>query len=117
MTNETEKQSFGKQSLYTFWTVIIGLTFLFFMFLITVLVFRDAKSVVAVMGAVTGVLGTLVGYVAGQAGKDKAENRATKAEQKLTAVVSEGGKDVLKQAKNASSISSQYLTKLSLSIL
>ena len=96
MTNETEKQS-----QYTFLTVIIGLTILFFMFLITVFVFKDAKSVVAVMGAVTGIVGTLVGYVAGQSGKDKAENRAIKAEQQLTAVVGEGGKDVLKQARDA----------------
>ena len=95
MKNEVEKQS-----LYTFLTVIIGLTVLFFMFLITVFVFSDAKNPwLWLMGAVNGVLGTLVGYVAGQAGKDKAENRATRAEQKLTAVVSEGGKDVLEQVK------------------
>ncbi|MCG8342077.1 MAG: hypothetical protein MI684_04485 [Chlorobiales bacterium] len=100
MINEKDKQS-----LYTFLTVIAGMAVLLVMFLVTVIVFKgvpkSAESIVAVMGAVTGVLGTLVGYGVGQSGKDKAEQRATKAEQQLRAVVGEGGKDVLKQARDA----------------
>ena len=94
-----------RQSLYTFLTVVAGMAVLLVMFLVTVIVFKDAskpaESIVAVLGAVTGVLGTLVGYGVGQSGKDKAEQRATKAEQQLTAVVGAGGKDVLKQARDA----------------
>jgi adenosine/AMP kinase len=100
MTDEKDKQSF-----FTFLTVVIGIAVLLAIFSIAVYVFKDAQnpaeSIVAVMGSVTGVLGTLVGYVAGQAGKEKAENRATQAERQLTAVVGEGGKDILKQAKDA----------------
>lgn len=98
MSNKEDQQSF-----FTFLTVVIGICVLLVMFFIAVFVFKDAtnpaETIVAILGAVTGVLGTLVGYVAGQSGKQKAEERATKAENKLTAVVGKGEKGILEQAK------------------
>ncbi len=93
------------QAKFTFWTVILGMGALLLMFCLTLYVFKDkgnpAESIVAVMGAFTGVLGSLVGYVAGQAGKEKAEQRASQAQRQLTAVVGQGEKDLLERAKTA----------------
>ncbi len=79
------------QAKYSFMTVVIGIVFLLIAFLVSVLVFRGvpnpAETIVAVLGAVTGVLGTLVGYIAGQAGKEKAIERALRAERRLAAVL------------------------------
>ncbi len=93
------------QEKFTFWIVVIGITFLLIVFAISALLFRNsdkaAENIVAVLGAVTGVLGTLIGYVAGQSGKDKAERRAAAAEQRLTAVAEKGDKNIITEAKTA----------------
>ncbi|MHC4135145.1 MAG: hypothetical protein ACYSXF_08285 [Planctomycetota bacterium] len=93
------------QAKFTFWTVLVGIGFLLIAFVFAVLVFKDsqnpAENIVAVLGAVTGVLGTLVGFVAGQAGKGRAEQRAIRAEHRLAAVLDQSGQGMLKQARDA----------------
>ncbi|MBN2026120.1 MAG: hypothetical protein JW854_05115 [Actinobacteria bacterium] len=93
------------QARLTFWTVVIGISFLLIVFIVAVLVFRNstnpAETIVAVLGAVTGVLGTLIGYVAGQSGKEKAEKSASDAQKQLAAVLDKTGEGVYKQAKEA----------------
>ncbi len=91
------------QEKFTFATVIIGIAFLLIVFLVSALLFRNsdkaAENIVAVLGAVTGVLGTMIGYVAGQSGKEKAERRAAAAEQRLTAVAEKGDSNIIAEAK------------------
>jgi uncharacterized membrane protein len=93
------------QAKYTFWTVLIGIIFLLILSLVAIFAFRHsnnpAETIVAVLGAVTGVLGTLVGYVAGQAGKERADQRATRAERQLSAVIDRSGPGIYEQAKKA----------------
>ena len=61
----------------------------------------DGKTVVALVGAVTSTVGTLVGFLAGQKvgamGKEKAEQRADAVQQQLDAVVDTNG-NVLHEA-------------------
>ncbi len=61
----------------------------------------DGKTVVALVGAVTTSVGSLVGFLAGQkagaVGKEKAEQRADAAQQRLDAVVYTNG-NVLREA-------------------
>lgn len=86
---------------FTFQIAAIGIAAVVFSFLVAVFVFANAPQpgeiIVAVLGPVVGVVGTLTGYVAGQtagaAGKErleqsrqKAEDRATAAQQQLVAV-------------------------------
>lgn len=92
------------QEKLTFAVVIIGILFLLIVFLAAAYLFRNsdkaAENIVAVLGAVTGVLGTLIGYVAGQSGKDRAEQKAAAAEQRLTAIVDKSDKSVIAAAKS-----------------
>lgn len=93
------------QAKSAFMTVVIGIVFLLIAFLVSVFVFRDspnaAETIVAVLGAVTGVLGTLVGYVAGQTGREKAVERAFRAERRLAAVLDVCEPGVLERARSA----------------
>ena len=93
------------QSKFAFLIVLAGLGFLLVVFVVTVVVFKDAEkpaeTIVAVLGAVTGVLGTLVGYVAGQAGKERAEQRALRAGRQMAAVLDTCGPDTLKQVRTS----------------
>jgi hypothetical protein len=83
----------------TFGIAAIGIGAVLLAFTIAVLVFSDANEpaqvVVAVLGPLFGVIGTLAGYVAGQtagaAGKEKAEERAASAQDRLEAVAKTGG--------------------------
>jgi len=93
------------QAKFTFLTVLVGIGFLLIVFVVTVVVFKDAdnpaETIVAVLGAVTGVLGTLVGYIAGQAGRERAEQRALRAGRQMAAVLDTCGPDTLKQVKTS----------------
>jgi Mn2+/Fe2+ NRAMP family transporter len=93
------------QAKFTFLTVLAGIGFLLIVFVVTIVVFKDAErpaeTIVAVLGAVTGVLGTLVGYVAGQAGRERAEQRAHRAERQMAAVLDTCGPGTLDQARTA----------------
>lgn len=90
---------------YAFITVVIGIVFLLIAFLVSVYVFREApnpaETIVAILGAVTGVLGTLVGYIAGQAGREKAIERAFRAERRLAAVLDVCEPGTLERARSA----------------
>jgi hypothetical protein len=83
--------------------VVIGITAVLIAFVVglTLLDKRDGNTVVALVGAVTTAVGTLVGFVAGQklgaAGKEKAEQRAEAVQQRLDAVVDTNG-DALREA-------------------
>jgi hypothetical protein len=94
-----------KEANYTFWSVIAGLAFLLIVFAVSVITFRNApnpaETVVAVLGAVTGVVGTLVGYVAGQSGKDRAQARALRAERRMAAVLDTCGPGTLEKVRTA----------------
>ena len=93
------------QAKFTFLTVLVGIGFLLIVFVVTVVVFKDAESpaetIVAILGAVTGVLGTLVGYVAGQAGRERAEQRAHRAGRQMAAVLDTCGPGTLDQVRTA----------------
>jgi len=94
-----------KETNYTFWSVIAGLSFLLIVFVVSVIAFRNAdnpaETVVAVLGAVTGVVGTLVGYVAGQRGRERAELRAHRAERQMAAVLDSCGPGTLEKVRAA----------------
>jgi cell shape-determining protein MreC len=85
----------------TFVIAALGIGAVVLSFVVALFVFADAKEpgqvIVAVLGPVVGVVGTLAGYVAGQAAgaagkerveenRDRAERRATEAQQQLAAV-------------------------------
>ena len=100
------------QAKLAFCTVMTAMVILIVAFLVAVFVFRAAEKpgeiIVAILGAITGVLGTLAGYVAGESGKRKAEDKAdvaqgqlAQAERRLTAVVDSSEKGILEQAKRA----------------
>ena len=77
----------------TFIIAFVGIAAVLLAFLISVIVFRNAKEpgqiIPAVLGAVTTAIGTLVGLVAGHtagaAGKENAEQRAQLNERDATA--------------------------------
>ena len=64
---------------------------------------KPGEVIAAVLGPVTAVVGTLAGYVAGQtagaAGKEKAEERANVAQDRLTAVLDESPPNILDQVR------------------
>jgi cobalamin synthase len=100
----------------TFQIAAVGIAAVVFAFLVALFVFADADQpgevIVAVLGPVVGVVGTLAGYVAGQtagaAGKErleksreKAEDRATVAQQQLVAVAGASSEpDLVTKAKS-----------------
>lgn len=65
---------------------------------------KTSSDIVAVVGLFTSVLGTLVGAFfglqIGSAGKAEAEARATKAQNKVTALAGAATPDVIKEAKS-----------------
>jgi hypothetical protein len=92
------------QAKYAFYTVMAGILIIFILILVAMFVFKNAenpgKEISAIMGTITGVLGTLVGYIAGQRGKEHSDQRATKAEEKYVAIASQqGGSELVQKAK------------------
>ena len=69
---------------YGFWVVITGLFLVAAIFITAIRKWSTAADVTAVVGSVTGVVGTIVGAFfgvqVGSTGKEKAEDRALKAE-------------------------------------
>jgi hypothetical protein len=77
----------------TFGVAVIGILSVMIAFLVSVLVFKNAKQpgelIPAVLGGITAAIGTLAGLVAGHAvgsaGKERAERRADSREQEAAA--------------------------------
>ena len=69
---------------YGFWVVTIGIAIVAAVFITAIVRWSTAAEVTAVVGSVTGVIGTIVsaffGVQVGSQGKEKAEDRALKAE-------------------------------------
>lgn len=88
-----------------FWLAVTGLL-LAACLVIVLLIFgiKTSSDIVAIVGLFTSVLGTLVGAFfglqIGSAGKEKAEERADKAEQTTKAVMSQATPDQIKNAMN-----------------
>ena len=91
----------------TFWIAVIGMGAVVFVLMVAVIAFHNVDKpgevIAAVLGPVTAVVGTLAGYVAGQtagaAGKEKAEERANVAQDRLTAVLDESPPNILDQVR------------------
>lgn len=88
-----------------FWLAIIGLL-LAAVLVVVLLAFgiKTSTDIVAIVGLFTSVLGTLVGAFfglqVGSAGKEKAEERADKAEQKSSALLGAASPEIVTKAKD-----------------
>jgi uncharacterized membrane protein len=87
-----------------FYLAVIGLSLAALIVVVLLFAgFKESKDITSIVGLFTSVLGTLVGAFfglqIGSAGKEKAEERADKAQQKATALGAAADPDTIERAK------------------